>query len=411
MRIAIIGGGSAGLVTAHLLDGVHDVTVFEKAPILGGHVRTLNRNVSCDLDPDILLDAGVIEFERHNFPTLMRLFDSLGCETRTVPGTTTFWTHDGEHHLSPGSIRRAHESVIERLRQRIDLVSIHLQELRFNKRTGLPDHELRRLTLGDLLTDSDADRWAALLATYAYSIPYERVRDMPAGLTVPMLRAFARAEEWVSLVGGSWDYLRRIVARFSGTIHTEAKIASVNRREDRVTLRLATGESVDFDKVVLAAPPDQVLKLLADPSEAETRRFGPWRANHIHTLVHHDRSVYTRRGVTLKTEFDVIETSPNSGGYNCHLNRLCGVPDDEARDFGLAFGIDEWIDPVKTILRQEHHTPDYSVEAHRWHVEVSQTNGENRTFHVGAWLGDGLQEGAVTSALAVSQLLGGASIP
>lgn len=411
MRIAIIGGGSAGLVTAHLLDGVHDVSVFEKAPILGGHVRTLNRNVSCDLDPDIVLDAGVIEFERHNFPTLMRLFDSLGCETRTVPGTTTFWTHDGKHHLSPGSIRRAHESVIERLRQRIDLVSTHIQELRFNKRTGLPDHKLRGLTLGDLLTDSDADRWAALLATYAYSIPYERVRDMPAGLTVPMLRAFERAEGWVSLVGGSWDYLRRIVARFSGTIHTEAKIASVNRREDGVTLRLASGESVDFDKVVLAAPPDQVLKLLADPSEAETRRFGPWRANHIHTLVHHDPSVYTRRGVTVKTEFDVIETSANSGGYNCHLNRLCGVPDDEARDFGLAFGIDKWIDPVKTILRQEHHTPDYSVEAHRWHVEVSQTNGENRTFHVGAWLGDGLQEGAVTSALAVSQLLGGASIP
>ncbi|MDH3727540.1 MAG: FAD-dependent oxidoreductase [Myxococcales bacterium] len=411
MRIAIIGGGSAGLVTAHLLDGIHDVSVFEKAPILGGHVRTLNRNVSCDLDPDIVLDAGVIEFERHNFPTLMRLFDSLGCETRTVPGTTTFWTHDGKHHLSPGSIRRAHEPVIERLRQRIDLVSTHIQELRFNKRTGLPDHKLRGLTLGDLLTDSDADRWAALLATYAYSIPYERVRDMPAGLTVPMLRAFERAEGWVSLVGGSWDYLRRIVARFSGTIHTEARIASVNRREDGVTLRLASGESVDFDKVVLAAPPDQVLKLLADPSEAETRRFGPWRANHIHTLVHHDPSVYTRRGVTVKTEFDVIETSANSGGYNCHLNRLCGVPDDEARDFGLAFGIDKWIDPVKTILRQEHHTPDYSVEAHRWHVEVSQTNGENRTFHVGAWLGDGLQEGAVTSALAVSQLLGGASIP
>jgi predicted NAD/FAD-binding protein len=39
------------------------------------------------------------------------------------------------------------------------------------------------------------------------------------------------------------------------------------------------------------------------------------------------------------------------------------------------------------------------------------TNGENHTFHVGAWLGDGLQEGAITSALTVSKLLGGASIP
>ena len=57
MRIAIIGGGSAGLVTAHLLDGVHEVTLFEREPILGGHVRTLNRNVACDLDPELILDA------------------------------------------------------------------------------------------------------------------------------------------------------------------------------------------------------------------------------------------------------------------------------------------------------------------------------------------------------------------
>jgi len=196
---------------------------------------------------------------------------------------------------------------------------------------------------------------------------------MPAGLTIPMLRAFEHAEAWVSLRGGSWDYLGRIV------------------------------ESL--------APPDQTLALLEDPTEAERRRFAAWRANHIHTLVHHDRSVYSRRGLELMTEFDVIETGPGKGGYNCYLNALCGVPENEERAFGLAFGIDSWIDPVKVVLRQEHHTPDYTVESQRWHHEVSATNGENHTFHVGAWLGDGLQEGAVTSAVAVSQLLGGASIP
>ena len=36
MNIAIIGGGSAGLVTAHLLDRAHSVTVFEKDHQIGG---------------------------------------------------------------------------------------------------------------------------------------------------------------------------------------------------------------------------------------------------------------------------------------------------------------------------------------------------------------------------------------
>ncbi|MDP6978520.1 MAG: FAD-dependent oxidoreductase [Myxococcota bacterium] len=410
MRIAIIGGGSAGLVTAHLLDRVHDVTVFEKASVLGGHVRTLNRNVSCDLDANLILDAGVIEFETRNFPTVMRLFESLGCVTRPVPGTTTFWTHDGVHHLSPGSMKRAGGSLGQRLRQLIDLLELKLQGTRFHRRTNLPETVLDTRTFGDLLSEADADRWAALLATYAYSIPYERVREMPAGLTIPMLRAFEHAQSWVSLEGGSWDYLGRIVDRFSGTLHTDAHVDRVTRKEHGVTVHMASGEALSFDKLVIAAPPDQTLALLADPSEAERRRFGAWRANHIHVLIHQDRGLYDRRGVEVMTEFDVIETAPHQGGYNCYLNVLCGVPETEERAFGLAFGLDEWIDSEQVIVRHEHHTPDYTVESHRWHHEVSATNGENHTYHVGAWLGDGLQEGAVTSALAVSKLLGGDTI-
>mgnify|MGYP002632497391 CR=1 FL=1 len=410
MRVAIIGGGSAGLVTAHLLDGVHDVTLFEREPILGGHVRTLNRNVATDLDGGLVLDAGVIEFERHNFPTLLRLFDALGCVTRPVLGTTTFWTHDGVHHLSPGSLQRASTALPVRLGKLIDLIGMRAQGARFNRRTDLTEDTLEVCSLGELLTDSDVDRWAALMATYSYSIPYERVHAMPAMLTVPMLRAFQRAEGWVALEGGSWDYLGRIVDQFTGTIHTNTQLKSVHRSERGVTVGLQTGETLGFDEVVFAAPPDQTLALLADPTEAEVRRFQAWKANNVHTLVHSDRGFYSRRGVTVMTEFDVIETAPHRGGYNCYLNELCGVPKDDERAFGLAFGVDELIDPATLILRQDHHTPDYTVASYRWHDEVSETNGENHTFHAGAWLGDGLQEGAVTSALAVSKLLGGSQI-
>jgi len=405
MKIAIIGGGSAGLVTAHLLDGIHDVTVFENAPILGGHVRTLNRNVSCDLESGLILDAGVIEFERHNFPTLLRLFDSLGCVTRPVLGTTTFWTHDGAHYLSPGSFKRSTEPLHKRLRQLIDTLSLNLQAMRFNQRTALPEAALDAYTLGDLLTDSDMDRWAALLSTYGYSIPYERVRAMPAALTIPTLRAFERAEGWVSLEGGAWDYLGRIVDRFSGILHTNAHVQCVTRHAEGVTLRMKSGDALSFDRIVFAAPPDQTLALLGDPSETERRRFQGWRANRVHTLVHRDRGVYSRRGVEVMTEFDVIETAPGRGGYNCYLNELCGVPADDERAFGLAFGLDDWIDPEKVILRQDHHTPDYDAHCYPWRHEVSATNGDNHTYHAGAWLGDGLQEGAVASAVAVADLL------
>lgn len=405
MRVAIIGGGSAGLVTAHLLDGVHDVTVFERQPILGGHVRTLNGNVASELNHTLRLDAGVIEFEVRNFPHLMRLFRRLGCPTRPVAGTTTFWTRDGIHHLSPGSIQRANDPWLKRLRQLIDLIGLRAQGMRFDRRVQQPPGVLEKQRLGDLLTDADMDRWAALLTMYAYSIPYERVPDMPAALTVPMLMAFERAESWVSLRGGAWSYLERIVEGLRGQVRVDQVITAVRRDEQGVLITVG-GETERFDKVVFAAPPDQTLKLLADPTDAERRRFQGWRANRIHTLVHRDRGMYERRGIDVATEFDVYELGGGRGGYNSYLNDLCGVPEG-SEQYGLAFGMDDEIRPEKVVHRQEHHTPDYTLEAYRWHIEVSATNGENHTFHAGAWLGNGLQEGAVDSALAVSALLGG----
>ena len=105
-------------------------------------------------------------------------------------------------------------------------------------------------------------------------------------------------------------------------------------------------------------------------------------------LVHHDRSLYSRRGVAVMTEFDVIETAPGKGGYNCYLNALCGVPENEERAFGLAFGLDAWIDPSEGDpppgAPHTRTTPwSRSAGTTKW----SATNGENHTFHVGAWLG------------------------
>jgi protoporphyrinogen oxidase len=41
MKIAVIGGGASGMVTAYQLDQQgHHVTIFERQPILGGHIRT-----------------------------------------------------------------------------------------------------------------------------------------------------------------------------------------------------------------------------------------------------------------------------------------------------------------------------------------------------------------------------------
>jgi predicted NAD/FAD-binding protein len=176
-----------------------------------------------------------------------------------------------------------------------------------------------------------------------------------------------------------------------------------------VHVSLATGERLAFDKVVFATPPDQVLELLADPTEAERKRFHNWKANYATTVIHTDMQLYDRFGSQNFTEFDVFEKTNGDAGYNAYLNRLCGLP-EIAPHYNLAYNLLEWIDSGKIIQRQQHHTPLYTTAALRYRDEVMATNGEHHTYHAGAYLDNGLHEGAINSGLAISHLLGGRTL-
>src|SRR4029453_13217699 len=103
-KVAIVGGGAAGLVCAWLLDEICDVTVFEKAPILGGHVRTLGGNLPAVPGAPVL-DGGVLLFEKRNFPTVHALFDLLGVRLRAVTGATAVHEDGLPSLYSPALVR------------------------------------------------------------------------------------------------------------------------------------------------------------------------------------------------------------------------------------------------------------------------------------------------------------------
>ncbi len=410
MRIAIIGGGAAGLVTAHLLDRHHAVTIYEKEPVLGGHVRTLGLNVR---DPEGLrypLDAGVIEFDRECFPTVAQLFRRLGVETEPVPATTTFFRASGRRLLAPSAIPRAEFSAIRRLLSWGAAARLGRARRHFLSSTELPTEELYRHSLGEFLQPTDYSRWLELLTMYAYSTPREQVAEMSAALVVPMLRRFVEAHSWVRVMGGTFLYMQTIANRLSGEIHTSTHIRRVRRVVPGIEIELSDGSRHAFDAVVFATPPGEILGLLADASSSEQHQLAAWKTREIETVVHYDEGPYERRGAHFATEFDVFERPGGRGGYNALLNHLCGVPESDGRQFGLAFGMEDEIDPSRIVHVQRHRVPVFSRDALLTREVIKLNNGQQNTWLAGAWLYDGLHEGAVTSAVAVAKELGGASL-
>jgi predicted NAD/FAD-binding protein len=243
---------------------------------------------------------------------------------------------------------------------------------------------------------------------YGYSIPFREVDNFPAEIAIPLLRHSGVGTKWTRIKGGVYTYFEKMLSQFDGKIHLNTKIKSIYRNANGVILTMTSGEKFTFDKVVFATTPDQVLKILADSNEMEIKRFSSWQSNCATTVIHTDVSFYKRYGVKFYSEFDVFQKDVNGDcGYNAYLNRICGFDNDSYPHFSLAYNLLNWIAKDRIIHEQPHTTPLYTVKAIRYRKEVIETNGENNTYHVGAYLGNGLHEGAINSAVAVSDLLGG----
>jgi len=403
MKIAVIGGGASGMVTAYQLDKQgHQVTVFERQPILGGHIRTLNKNVKPNQsDCSEILESGVLEFPTA-FKDFIALMQELGMELEPVKVGSSMFFNNGSRCLSGVMIDRnftGPRKLVEHLR----LDTMYARSARLWLRTQFSNlKDFSDQPLSQYLGRPCArNTWLKLLIMYSYSIPFELIDDFPAELAIPTLRDYIAAH-WVRVKGGVYSYIEKILTRFKGEIVLDVEISRIFRGPDVVKVVRSTGEVQTFDKVVFATPPDQVMALLADPSDAETKRFSAWKASYATSLVHKDASIYDRYGIQKPSEFDFFETKTR-WGYNGHLNQLCGI--SSSQHYFLSFQLEELIARDRIIHIEKHHTPLYTTEAFRYRDEVVATNGENNTYHAGAYLGDGLHGGAITSALRVAQLI------
>lgn len=404
MRIAVIGGGGSGMATAYLLDKQgHHVTVFERQPMLGGHIRTLNKNVQPNQsDCNEMLESGVLEFPTvfHNFVALMQ---ELGVELEPIRVGSALFPKDGSPFFSKVTIENNYTG-IQRFIEHLRFDTLHARSVglwlktRFAQMEDFYDQPLSQY----VNKQSISNTWLKLLTMYSYSMPFELIDNFPAEMAILMLRDYL-AVKWLRIKGGVYSYIEKILERFKGEVLLNVEIANISRSPDGVKIRRSQGEIQEFDKVVFATPPDQVMALLADPTDAEIKRFSGWKANYATTTIHTDTSMYGNHHIHHPSEFDFFQTD-TQWGYNSYLNQLCGI--SSPQHYFLSFQLERLIARDRIIHTQEHHTPLYTTESFRYRDEVVATNGENNTYYAGAYLGDGLHEGAIASAFRVAQLIG-----
>ena len=128
-KIAIVGGGISGLSAAYYLSCNNDVTLYEAAPRLGGHART----VVAGKNGDQPVDTGFIVFNYATYPYLTRLFKELAVPVAKSEMSFGASIDDGRIEYSLSSLR----GIAAQARQRGVAISSIGVDVDYNERVML----------------------------------------------------------------------------------------------------------------------------------------------------------------------------------------------------------------------------------------------------------------------------------
>jgi len=277
-RVAVIGGGIAGLAAAdRLARGARTsnrplvLTVLEAGAIPGGHATTIEED-------GFLVEAGPNGFlHRPREPRLLELVRSLGLEAKLLEASADskrrFVLHRGRLRRAPdspptlvttdalslgGKLRAAMEPWIAAGRD-VERESVHaFAERRVGREAAdvLVDPAIAGISAGDSRRLGVADAFPQLV---------EMEREHGSLVRAMIARRREGRSRLLSFESGMATLIRALAARLvsnGGTLRCGAPVRALSRDGGAWRLTLESGEALAADRVVLALPAARAAGLL-----------------------------------------------------------------------------------------------------------------------------------------------------
>lgn len=403
-RVAVIGGGVAGIVAAHLLQDFCEVTIFEKEDYLGGHTHTVS--VPHGPDAGTPVDTGFIVFNEATYPLFIRFLEELKVPSRETQMSFGF-------HCERTGLFYAGTDLAGIFAQRSNVFSARYYRFLFEIvrfcRQGKADltHAQELGTLDDYVARHRfspfmVENYLLPMAAAIWSTPAGRVGQFPA---LSFLRFFNNhgllslldRPKWRTVAGGSCSYVRAFLRRFRGTVRLETPIARVLRGAAGVSVEVAGEEPRIFDDVFIAAHADQALRLLGDPSPEEARLLGAWRYEENTTVLHTDVSVLPPTPKAWACWNFRREAREESRVYVTYaMNLLQGL--SAQKQYLVTLNRPSPHEESQVLASLVYHHPVYTRDSMDTQSSLASLNGQRSTYFCGSYFGFGFHEDAVRSS-------------
>jgi len=408
-RIAIVGGGISGLAAAYLLAPKYMVTLYEAAPRLGGHART----VVAGKRGDQPVDTGFIVFNYSNYPHLTRMFKDLD-----VPVEKSEMSFGAT--IDNGSVEYGLKDLASLIGQKRNLLrpAFHgmvRDILRFNARAEEAARD-DSVTVDDLVSDLNLGRWfndyyLTPICGAIWSTPTQSIGAFPARSLVQFFRNHALLShkgqhQWWTVKGGSVQYVSRLQKHLETRgvrLLKNTPVQSVRRDPVECHISAYGRETESYDQVIMACHSDVALRLLEQPTKQETAALSAIGYQDNHMVLHCDASQMPQRKACWSSwVYKADRTQPNSGvGVSYWMNRLQNLPADDPLFVTLNPSgpmNDKLIYDAKTFRHPVFNGPALQAQG-----KIAQMQGQNNTWFAGAYLRHGFHEDGFASAHRVAR--------
>jgi predicted NAD/FAD-binding protein len=400
-KIAVIGSGISGLAAAYYLSRKHEVWLFEKDSRLGGHTHTVMVDSS---QGPLGVDTGFIVHNDVTYPNLVRLFAELGVET--APSDMSFAVTDRRNGFEYSS--RGLNGFFAQRKNVLDPAHYRLlrEILRFNREA--PCSTETGGTLGDFIAEHRFDegfveKYLYPMASAVWSMTPEAMREFPAATLIQFFQNHGMLginthPKWKVLKSGSNSYIGPLTAPFRERIATGVDVGGIARAENHVLV-----EGRRFDDVVFACHGNQILPLLADPTDGERDVLRHFETTKNEVCLHTDSSLLPRRE-RARASWNYNLDGHQSATVTYHMNRLQNLRVPE--DYCVTLNANGHIRRDRVLRRMTYFHPLYTREAIRAQGRWQEISGVRRTHFCGAYWFYGFHEDGLNSALRVARALG-----
>jgi uncharacterized protein len=400
VRIAIVGGGIAGLGAAYVLSRAHEVDLFEREPRAGGHANTVVRE-------GLPLDTGFLVHNTPNYPLLCRLFAELGVPTHGSEMSFSVSCEDcGLEYSGRRPFAQARNAASPRFHALLWEIG------RWLRTAGRSLHEAdyETASLGDYL---DARGYSGRFRTHflvpltaaLWSTAPGRALEFPAAHAIRFFEnhgmlGFGRFH-WRTVTGGSRVYVSAISERLGAGLRLGEPVRSIRRSSDGAEVRLADGDARSYDRVVLATHANEALALLEDASREERRALSGFAYTANETILHTDSSLLPRtRAARASWNYRTGDDGRPTLTY--YLNKLQGL--ESERDYCVTLNQEVAEEHVLERITYTH--PLFTVDTLQAQKDLRRLSGSRNTLYAGAHLGNGFHEDGLASGVAAAAALG-----